>query len=101
MEPRSGPQGTEVTVSGAGWPPGVSIDVTARQPATASADPYATTATDQSGAFTVRFRLETTPNGNDLEVGRFDLIVRSSAIEVGLPFLVETRRPIQNSGPGG
>jgi hypothetical protein len=90
-----------VTVTGASWPPGVLIDVTGLLPAGAKADPYATTTTDQAGAFSVRFRLEKTPDGNDLEAGRFDLIVRSASNMVDVPFLVETRRPIQNSGPGG
>ncbi|HEU0072413.1 MAG TPA: hypothetical protein VFS30_00240 [Dehalococcoidia bacterium] len=100
VEPRSGPPGDFVTVSGAAWPPGVLIDVTGILPAGTKADPYATTTTDQSGAFSVRFRLEKTPDGADLQVGRFDLIVRSASAEVDIPFLVETRRPIQNNGPG-
>ena len=101
VEPRSGPPGSEITVSGASWPPGVLIDVTGILPAGIRADPFATTTTDQSGSFRVSFRLEKTPDGNDLEVGRYDLIVRSRANEVDVPFLVETRRPIQNNGPGG
>jgi len=100
VEPRSGPPGDFVTVSGAAWPPGVLIDVTGILPAGTKADPYATTTTDQSGAFSVRFRLEKTPDGEDLQVGRFDLIVRSASAEVDIPFVVETRRPIQNNGPG-
>jgi hypothetical protein len=78
----------------------VLIDVTGALSPGTKAEPYATATTDQSGAFSVRFRLETTPDGKDLEVGRFDLIVRSSSYEVDVPFVVETRRPIQNSGPG-
>ena len=101
VEPRSGPPGSEITVSGASWPPGVLIDVTGLLPAGIRADPFATTTTDQSGSFRVSFRLEKTPDGNDLEVGRYDLIVRSRGNEVDVPFLVETRRPIQNNGPGG
>jgi hypothetical protein len=83
------------------WPPGVLIDVTGVLPPGTKAEPYATTTTDQAGAFSVRFRLETTPDGQALEVGRFDLIVRSASAEVDVPFVVETRRPIQNQGPGG
>jgi hypothetical protein len=78
----------------------VLIDVTGILPPGAKADPYATTTTDQSGAFSVRFRLEKTPDGDDLQVGRFDFIVRSASAEVDIPFLVETPRPIQNNGPG-
>lgn len=99
VDPRSGPPGGFVTVSGASWPPGVLIDVTGALPAGVEADPYATTTTDQSGSFSVRFRLEKTPDGQDLQVGRYDLIVRSATAEVDVPFIVETRRPIQNSGP--
>jgi hypothetical protein len=100
VEPRSGPPGGFVTVTGASWPPGVLIDVTGVLPAGIKADPYATTTTDQSGAFSVRFRLEKTPDGEDLKVGRFDLIIRSPTQEVDLPYLVETKRPIFNN-PGG
>lgn len=100
VEPRSGPPGGFVTVSGASWPAGVLVDVTGILPPGTKADPYATTTTDQSGAFSVRFRLEKTPDGADLQVGRFDLIVRSASAEVDIPFVVETKRPIQNNGPG-
>jgi hypothetical protein len=36
-----------------------------------------------------------------LKVGRYDLIARTSTTQVDIPFLVETRRPIRNPGPGG
>lgn len=101
VEPRSGPPGSVITVSGASWPPGVLIDVTGELPAGTKADPYATTTSNQAGAFSVSFRLEKTADGGELQVGRYDLIVRSASVEVDVPFLVETRRPIQNQGPGG
>ena len=101
VEPRSGPPGTEVKISGSGWPSDVAIAVTGNLQAGVNADPFATAVTDDSGAFTVRFRLEETPNGKDLEVGPYNLTVRSATAEVNLPFQVQTRRPIQNSGPGG
>jgi len=101
VEPRSGPPGSEITVSGVGWPPGVLIDVTGALPAGVRANPFATTTTDQSGSFSVSFRLEMTPDGDDLEVGRYNLVVRSASNQVDVPFLVETRRPLQNNGPGG
>ena len=84
-----------------GWPPGVLIDVTGALPAGVRANPFATTTTDQSGSFSVSFRLEMTPDGDDLEVGRYNLVVRSASNQVDVPFLVETRRPLQNNGPGG
>jgi hypothetical protein len=100
VDPRSGPPGGFVTVSGASWPPGELIDVTGTLPVGVDAKPYATTTTDQSGAFSVQFRLEKTPDGQDLQVGRYDLIVKSASAQVDIPFIVETPRPIQNSGPG-
>lgn len=101
VQPRSGPPGSEITVSGSGWAPGVVVDLTGQVPAGGSFEPYETALTDQAGNFTASFRLEKTPDGDDLEVGRFDLVARSATAEVDIPFLVETRRPIQNSGPGG
>jgi hypothetical protein len=101
VEPRSGPPGSEVTVTGSGWPSGVQVDLTGVVPAGSKATPYATVLTDGSGAFVAHFRLEKTPDGNELQVGRFDLIARSASAEVDIPFLVETRRPIRNPGPGG
>ena len=101
VEPRHGPPGSEITVIGSSWPPGVLIDVTGILPPGVSADPFATTTTDQSGNFRVSFRLETTVDGQDLDVGRYDLVVRSESNEIDIPFLVDTRRPIQNQGPGG
>ena len=101
VEPRSGPPGSEITVSGASWSPGITIDVTGRLSAGVSADPFATTTTDQDGNFSVTFRLEKTPDGNDLDVGGYTLIVRHENTQVGVPFLVETRRPVQDGGPSG
>jgi hypothetical protein len=101
VEPRSGPPGSEITVTGAGWPAGITIDLTGQVPAGVQASPYATVVTDGSGGFVARFRLEKTPDGHDLETGRFDLIARAPGVQVGIPFQVETRRPIRNPGPGG
>lgn len=101
VDPRSAPPGSLITVSGASWPPGVLVDVTGDMPAGTKADPYATTTTNQAGGFSVTFRLEKTPDGNDLQVGRYDLIVRSASNVVDVPFLVESKRPIFGPGPGG
>jgi hypothetical protein len=90
-----------VTVTGSGWPAGITIDLTGQVPAGVQASPYATVVTDGSGGFVARFRLEKTPDGNELEAGRFDLIARAPSVQVGIPFQVETRRPIRNPGPGG
>jgi hypothetical protein len=101
VDPRTGPPGGEVTVSGANWPPGVLVDITGELPAGTKADPYATTTTNQAGGFSVSFRLEKTADGNDLPVGRYDLIVRSASDEVDILFVVETKRPVFGPGPGG
>ncbi len=77
------------------------VDVTSRLPAGATVQPYATALTDQSGGFVVRFRLEETADGNELQVGGFELIVRSASVQVSVPFLVQTRRPLTRPGPGG
>jgi hypothetical protein len=101
VEPKSGPPGTQITVSGMGWPPGVQVDVTGILGTGITAPPYQTVTTDANGSFTARFRLEKTPEGKDLQVGRFDIIARSSTTEIDIPFLVEVRRPVGGSGPGG
>jgi hypothetical protein len=77
------------------------VDLTGTVPAGVKAPPYATVVTDGSGGFTAHFRLETTADGGELKVGRYDLIARTSTTQVDIPFLVETRRPIRNPGPGG
>jgi hypothetical protein len=101
VEPSAGPPGIEITVRGSGWEPGVPIDVTGELEPGASADPYETVVTGADGSFTARFRLETTPDGAMLDTGRYNLIARSAAGQVTIPFLVETRRPIGSSGPSG
>jgi hypothetical protein len=98
LEPRSGPPGTSVTVTGSGWPAGVTVDLISRTP---SAPPYASALTDGNGSFSVQFRIEKAPDGSDLQVGRFDLIARSAGAEVRIPFQVETRRPLIGPGQGG
>lgn len=101
VEPRSGPPGTSVTVRGSGWVPAERIDVTGMLAPGSEAAPYDSVTADEAGRFTVRFRLEETPEGADLRTGRFDLIARSASGEASAPFLVETRRPITGDGPGG
>lgn len=101
VEPRSGPPGSELVVTGTGWPSGVSVDVTGTVASGVKSTPYATVVTDGSGGFVTSFRLEKTADGKDLQVGRFDLIVRSATAQVDVPFLIESRRPIFGPGPGG
>ena len=96
VEPRSGPPGTDVTVSGRGWPAETEVVVTAGTP---DAKPYITAVTDRSGNFTARFFLEKNPDGTALMTGRLSLIAEAGQTRVEVPFLVEVRRPV--SGPGG
>ena len=100
-EPSAGPPGIQVTVRGSGWEPGVLIDVTGELSPGATADPYETVLSGQDGSFSASFRLETTPDGTALTTGRYNLIARSPANEITIPFLVETRRPVGGSGPTG
>ena len=60
VEPRSGPPGSELTVTGSGWPSGVLVDLTGTVPAGVKASPYATVLTDGSGGFVGKF-----PAGED------------------------------------
>ena len=101
VEPRSGPPGTQITVRGSGWEPGVLIDLTGELAPGATADPYETVLTGQDGSFSASFRLETTPDGIVLTTGRYNLIARTTSSQVTIPFLVETRRPVGASGPQG
>ncbi len=103
LEPRSGPPGTEVVVSGSGWAAGATVTVTALEGRRESvAPPYLTVVTSAEGAFSARFRLEKTPSGAELRVGVLNLIARVDTTEVRLPFLVEVRRPVgSGAGQGG
>ena len=100
IEPTAGPPGVFVSVTGAGWPAGATI-VIAGASATAASAPYASLSAGTDGSFSARFRLEKAPDGSDLKVGRFDLVVRSGGTEVTLPFLVEVRRPLLPQESGG
>lgn len=97
VAPSSGPPGTELTVSGSGWPAGVEVVLTAP----ASAQAYARVTAGADGSFTARFRLEKGPNGASLETGRLDLVARSAGVEVAFSFLVETPRPVGGGGSSG
>jgi hypothetical protein len=102
IDPRSGPPGTEVTVTGSGWPANAKIDLQARISAAEYATPYETVTADAQGGFNVQLRLEKTPDGTTtLPVGLLDLVAKSASTVVPIPFEVETRRPIAGGGPGG
>jgi hypothetical protein len=101
IEPRSGPPGTQVTVNGTGWAPGVTVDLTDSSSPGVSSSPFANATTDSNGSFTASFRLERAADGSELRVGRFDVVARSASTSVTVPFQVETRRPVTGPGPGG
>jgi hypothetical protein len=96
--PRNGPPGTEITVQGSGFPANATVEVLASNAPTV---PYSTVTTGADGSFSTIFRIEKQPNGQDLQVGRFDLIARSGATEAGFAFQVETRRPLTGGGGTG
>jgi len=97
LDPEAGPPGTEVTVSGSGWTANAEVIVIGP----VRGDPYVTTRATPDGSFTAKFRLEKQPDGSELHTGRFQLIARSGATEVQIPFLVETSRPVRRPGDGG
>lgn len=99
IDPRSGPAGTTVTVTGSGWP--ASAPVAIGGVGQNEARPYATIVTTESGSFRVSFVLERQPDGRPLEVGRFELVARSGTAEVSIPFQVLTPRPVAQPRDGG
>ena len=101
VDPRHGAPGSEITISGSGWPANVQLEISgykSRPDPTAKA--YETTMTNASGSFSVSFRLEKKPDGSDLEVGGFTLVVQGGNERAEIPFLVESPRPIFGPGPG-
>jgi hypothetical protein len=101
VEPREGPPGTEITVTGHNWEPGVLVDITGALDPGVTGNPYKTVTSSSDGSFTAQFRLESKADGTDLSTGRYDLIASSASTKVTIPFLVETRHPITGSGPTG
>jgi hypothetical protein len=99
LDPVNGPPGTEVTVTGAGWPARGELQVIGD--VLPRGVPYATVMVNEDGTFTAKFRLEKQPSGTDLKTGRFNMIARSGTTDVELSFNVETRRPVDNLPGGG
>jgi hypothetical protein len=100
VDPRSGPPGTLVTVSGSGWPGREQIQITAVENPT-NAAPFAQVTTGEDGAFTARFRLDRAPDGSQLKVGPFNLLARSGGAQATVAFQVESPRPVRGPGDGG
>lgn len=101
IEPREGPPGTRVTITGTGWKANEAIDILGAVARGEAPPNYGSVTADSAGGFTFSFRLETGAGGAALQPGRFDVIVKSAGDEVDLPFLVESRRPVGGGGPGG
>ncbi|HEX5370812.1 MAG TPA: hypothetical protein VFY10_15500 [Dehalococcoidia bacterium] len=101
IDPKAGPPGTEVTVSGSGWPANTTVDLQERISTAEYSTPFQTLTTDTQGGFSVQFRIEKTPDGGaTLPVGLLDLVAKSDNTIVPLPYEVQTRRPISGNVPG-
>ena len=100
ITPESGPPGTEVTISGVGWGPGLPVTITTSD-AEPNSRPYAEVRSEVDGSFKATFRLEKTPGGADLKQGRLSLIVAGFKGNTTLNFTVEPSRPVQQATPRG
>jgi hypothetical protein len=100
IAPEMGPPGTEVTVSGTGWGPGLPVSITTST-AEPNSKPYAEVTTGADGSFSTKFRLEKTPGGAELKQGRLELLVAGFKGNTTLIFTVEPPRPVRPGGPAG
>ena len=100
INPPAGPPGTEVTVTGAGWGPGLPVSITAAN-AEPNSKPYAELQSAVDGSFTAKFRLEKTPGGAELAQGRLDLIIAGFKGNTTISYTVEAPRPVRPGSPGG
>jgi hypothetical protein len=99
VEPPAGPPGSEVTVSGRGWPSGLEVVVGVDLPGID--EPYARGAVAADGSFALQFRIETLPGGGDLTIGVLRLRVAAGDTVVRLPYSVQSPRPIFPTSPAG
>ena len=101
IDPKAGPPGTEVTVSGSGWPANATVNLQERISTVQYSTPFKTVTTDAQGGFSVQFRLEKAPEGGTtLPVGLLDLVAKLDTTIVEIPYEVQTRRPISGNVPG-
>jgi hypothetical protein len=100
IAPESGPPGTEVTITGIGWGPGLPVTITTVD-AEPNSKPYAEVQSLADGTFTAKFRLEKTPAGAELKQGRLNLIVAGFKGNTTLYFTVEPPRPVNPGTPRG
>jgi hypothetical protein len=98
--PESGPPGTEVTLTGTGWGPGLPVSITSDN-AEPNSKPYAEVTSQPDGSFSAKFRLEKTPGGAELKQGRLNLLVAGFKGNTTLSFTVEPPRPVRPGGAGG
>jgi hypothetical protein len=71
VSPASGPPGTSVTAKGTGFPPNISLNIGIGPPNSEFGGSYAQMVADANGTFEITFRLERTPdNQNLLQPGR-------------------------------
>jgi hypothetical protein len=101
VEPKTGPPGTQVEVSGSGWPAKASVVITGDASPGQTAKPYAAVTVRDDGSFLGAFLLEKKADGTELGVGRYDLVIQSGSTEVRVPFQVQTRRPVAPTPSGG
>lgn len=101
IDPSSGPPGSEIVITGSGWPARASLIIIGDVTAVATTKPYASVTTGVDGTFTTRFNFELAPDGSELKAGRFTFIARSGALDVELPFQIESRRPVITGPTGG
>jgi len=100
IAPETGPPGTEVTITGIGWGPGLPVSITSVD-AEPNSKPYAEVTSQGDGTFSAKFRLEKTPGGAELKQGRLNLIIAGFKGNTTIGFTVEPPRPVRPGGQGG
>jgi hypothetical protein len=98
--PEMGPPGTEVTITGTGWGPGLPVLITTVD-AEPNSKPYAEVTSLVDGTFSAKFRIEKTPGGAELKQGRLNLMIAGFKGNTTIPFTVEPPRPVRPGGAGG
>ena len=100
IAPETGPPGTEVTITGVGWGPGLPVSISTVD-AEANSKPYSEVTTLADGTFSAKFRLEKTPGGAELKQGRLNLLIAGFKGNTTIGFTVEPPRPVRPGSPGG
>lgn len=100
LDPKQGPPATEITVTGTGWPAGMTVEITGDVASGATAKPYATARASANGSFQTQFRLEKSPTGETLAVGPFEVVAQTGNTRAQASFQVQTARPVPVPGGG-